>query len=183
MLRPFAKPEANQPGVSAGRCSRQLVVVMAAFLLVALLPAGLCQQSETQLPIALSDHSLPLELSHDDPIEKLRNREVLPPAPKNPNSAHPSKHSKELDPKLDVTRIGDRKVDGGLNLYSMEREQELGRELATEIEQASTLVTDPIITEYVARVGQNIANNSDAKVPFTIKVVEDDEINAFALPG
>src|SRR5215203_508619 len=45
------------------------------------------------------------------------------------------------------------------------------------------MVEDPIINEYVNRVGQNVVLHSDAKVPFTIKVIDTDEVNAFALPG
>jgi predicted Zn-dependent protease len=85
--------------------------------------------------------------------------------------------------KYDVTKIGQRGIGGGLNLYSLEKEQAMGRDLAMQVEQSARLITDPLITEYVNRVGQNIVRNSDAKVPFTIKVIDDDEINAFALPG
>ncbi len=51
------------------------------------------------------------------------------------------------------------------------------------MEHSAKLVSDPVITEYVNRIGQNLVRNSDAKVPFTIKVIDTDEINAFALPG
>src|SRR3569832_2434724 len=60
---------------------------------------------------------------------------------------------------------------------------QIGRQLAMEVEQQAKMVDDPVITEYVNRVGQNIVLHSDAKVPFTIKVVDSDEVNAFALPG
>ena len=59
----------------------------------------------------------------------------------------------------------------------------IGRQLALEVEQQAKMVEDPIITEYVNRVGQNIVLHSDAKIPFTIKVIDSDEVNAFALPG
>jgi len=55
--------------------------------------------------------------------------------------------------------------------------------LAQEVERSSKLIDDPIVTEYVNRVGQNLVRNSDARVPFTIKVIDSDEVNAFALPG
>jgi predicted Zn-dependent protease len=93
------------------------------------------------------------------------------------------KHAEHIPPKYDVTRIGQRGIGNGVNFYSIEREQALGRQLAQEVEQGARLITDPIVTEYVNRVGQNIVRNSDAKVPFTIKVIDSDEINAFALPG
>jgi predicted Zn-dependent protease len=85
--------------------------------------------------------------------------------------------------KYDVTRIGQRGIGSGVNFYSLEKEQALGRQLAQEVEQGARLISDPIVTEYVNRVGQNIVRNSDAKVPFTIKVIDDETVNAFALPG
>jgi beta-barrel assembly-enhancing protease len=85
--------------------------------------------------------------------------------------------------KYDVTQIGERAIGKGVNFYSLERERALGREMAAEIETQSRLVTDPLVTEYVNRIGQSIVRNSDARVPFTIKVIDDDEVNAFALPG
>ncbi len=72
---------------------------------------------------------------------------------------------------------------GGLNFYSMEREIALGKQMAEEVEREAKLVDDPVITEYVNRIGQNLVRNSDAKVPFTIKVIDSKEVNAFALPG
>ncbi len=85
--------------------------------------------------------------------------------------------------KYDIGKIGDRHVGRGLDLYSVEREQALGRQLAAEVERTSKLIKDSIVTEYVNRIGQNLVRNSDARVPFTIKVLDNDEINAFALPG
>lgn len=85
--------------------------------------------------------------------------------------------------KYDVTRIGQRGIGGGLNLYSLEKERAMGHELAMQVEQSVRLISDPVITEYVNRVGQNIVRNSDARVPFIIKVIDDDQVNAFALPG
>ena len=90
---------------------------------------------------------------------------------------------KKSDPKYDITQIGNRNIGKGVNFYSLEKEQRLGRELAAELEQEVHLLDDALVTEYVNRVGQNLVRNSDAKLPFTIKVVDDDEINAFALPG
>src|SRR5207248_4994503 len=85
--------------------------------------------------------------------------------------------------KEDVDAIGNRKVSCHMNWFSIEKEMALGKSLAQEVERSSKLIDDPVVTEYVNRVGQNLVRNSDAKVPFTIKVVESDEINAFALPG
>src|SRR3989449_3587994 len=85
--------------------------------------------------------------------------------------------------KEDVEAIGNRSVGKGVNLFSLEREISLGKGLAQEVEKSSKLIDDPIVTEYVNRVGQNLVRNSDAKVPFTIKVIDSDEVNAFALPA
>src|SRR5579884_1772747 len=84
----------------------------------------------------------------------------------------------------DIDNIGNRDINKhSINFTSLEKEQALGRQLADEIEKQVKLFNDPIVNEYVNRVGQNLVRNSDAKVPFTIKVVDSDEINAFALPG
>ncbi len=105
---------------------------------------------------------------------------------KNQTKAESKEKDKEKNKKKnsDVENIGNRNINkGNLNFISLEKEVALGRQLAAEIERQVKLVEDPTITEYVNRVGQNLVRNSDAKVPFTIKVVESDEINAFALPG
>ncbi len=87
--------------------------------------------------------------------------------------------SKEKDPDA----IGDRSVSGKVNFYSLEKEIALGKGLAQQVERQSKIINDPVVSEYVNRIGQNLVRNSDAKVPFTIKVVEDPTVNAFALPG
>ncbi len=88
--------------------------------------------------------------------------------------------------KTDVDAIGERNVGcktGVGNWYGVEKQVALGRQYAQQVEASVKLIQDPVITEYVNRVGQNIVRNSDAQVPFTIKVIDSDEINAFALPG
>jgi beta-barrel assembly-enhancing protease len=87
------------------------------------------------------------------------------------------------DKKKDPEEIGNRDVGKGVNFYSLEKEIALGKQMAQEVEREAKLVDDPIVAEYVNRVGQNLVRNSDAKVPFTIKVVDSEEVNAFALPG
>src|SRR5215210_2562746 len=82
--------------------------------------------------------------------------------------------------------IGKRKINGGFISWmsgGLEKEVALGRYLAAEVDRQAKFVDDPLITEFVNRVGQNIVLHSDAKVPFTIKVIDSDEVNAFALPG
>ena len=85
--------------------------------------------------------------------------------------------------KKDVEAIGERQVGRGPNFYSIEREIALGKRLAQDVERHSKIVDDPVIAEYVNRVGQNLVRNSDAKVPFTIKLIDSADVNAFALPG
>ena len=87
--------------------------------------------------------------------------------------------------KDDVEAIGNREIGkrGLGNWYSLEGEISMGKQFSQQIEATIKLVQDPVVTEYVNRIGQNLARNSDAKVPFTIKVVDSDEVNAFALPG
>jgi predicted Zn-dependent protease len=87
--------------------------------------------------------------------------------------------NKENDPDA----IGDRDVGKGVNFYSLEKEIAIGKQLAQEVERQAKIVDDPIVAEYVNRLGQNLVRNSDAKVPFTIKVLDTEEVNAFALPG
>mgnify|MGYP005809418123 CR=1 FL=1 len=83
----------------------------------------------------------------------------------------------------DPEAIGDRDVSKGVNFYSLEKEIGLGKEMAEEVERQAKIIDDQIIAEYVNRIGQNLVRNSDAKVPFTIKVLDSEEVNAFALPG
>ncbi|HTT22588.1 MAG TPA: M48 family metallopeptidase [Candidatus Sulfotelmatobacter sp.] len=87
------------------------------------------------------------------------------------------------NPKDDPDAIGDRDVGKGVNFYSLEKEIALGRQLAQEVERQAKVINDPTVAEYVNRLGQNLVRNSDAKVPFTIKVLDSEEVNAFALPG
>jgi predicted Zn-dependent protease len=88
-----------------------------------------------------------------------------------------------MQSRYDVTRIGDRGIGTKFNFYSLEKEQALGRELSQQVEQQAKLVNDPVITEYVNRIGQTLVRHSDAHVPFTIRVIDDEQVNAFALPG
>ncbi len=97
--------------------------------------------------------------------------------------------NKPLSEKEDPSKIGTRNINGGSDKFfgwlggSREKEQQIGAQLSREVEQQAKLIEDPLVTEYINRVGQNIVLNSDAKVPFQIKVIDSDEVNAFALPG
>jgi hypothetical protein len=93
---------------------------------------------------------------------------------------------KPLSTNEDPNMIGKRKINSGIIASmsgSTEKEVALGRQIAAEVDREAKFIDDPVITEYVNRVGQNIVLHSDAKVPFTIKVIDSDEVNAFALPG
>ncbi len=102
------------------------------------------------------------------------------------SAAQPSGAGKPLSEKEDPRLIGKRKINGGFINWmapGLEKEVALGRQLAAEIDRQAKFVDDPVITEYINRVGQNVVLHSDAKIPFTIKVIDSDEVNAFALPG
>ncbi len=143
-------------------------------------PAGFAapQQSQTQSQPPQTQSQQPQPAATDSPQQPQAQDQQAPPADEN-------KPPKDVKPgsEKDVNSIGNRGVGKGVNLYSLEREIALGKQAAQEVERSSKLITDPVVTEYVNRVGQNLVRNSDAKVPFTIKVIDSDEINAFALPG
>lgn len=86
------------------------------------------------------------------------------------------------DKKDDVNDIGNRRV-AHRSIISQEKEIAIGKEIATEVDHQAKLITDPVINEYVNRVAQNVARNSDLKIPLTVKVIDDPTINAFTLPG
>ena len=109
-----------------------------------------------------------------------------PPEQQPPEQQQPAQQQQQTKPKnskSDVDQIGNRNVGKGINFYSLEKEIAIGKQLAQDVERSAKLVDDPVVVEFVNRVGQNLVRNSDARVPFTIKVIDADEINAFALPG
>ncbi len=100
-----------------------------------------------------------------------------------PPVAHTDDPNVKPGTKEDVNAIGNRNVGHGLNFYSLEREIALGKQVAADVNRQAKFIEDPVVVEYVNRVGQNLVRNSDAQVPFTIKVIDSDVLNAFALPG
>jgi len=97
-----------------------------------------------------------------------------------------SQPNRKLSTNEDPTMIGKRNINKGIwgkMAGGTESEVKMGRQLAAQVEREVKFVDDPLITEYVNRVGQNIVLHSDAKIPFTIRVIDSDEVNAFALPG
>jgi len=103
-----------------------------------------------------------------------------------PDKAKPAVKTYHDGGLRDINAVGNRNVgcrQGLGNWYSLEKQIAMGRAYSQQVESTSKMVSDPVITEYINRVGQNLVRNSDALVPFTIKVVDTDDINAFALPG
>ena len=86
-------------------------------------------------------------------------------------------------PDEDINAIGHRNVGKGTNLYSLENEKKLGEQLAKEVERSSKILDDLVVTEYINRIAQKVAQNSDARLPISIRVIDSDEPNAFTLPA
>ena len=126
--------------------------------------------SSTPAPTADASSSNPSDSTHSGP-----------PPVQEPDASKVKHDGKEDD----VDAIGNRNVGGrGLgDWYSLETEIRMGKQYSMQVENSVKLVQDPVVNEYVNRIGQNLVRNSDAKVPFTIKVIDSDEVNAFALPG
>src|SRR5437867_1658927 len=99
------------------------------------------------------------------------------------DSKQAPKQKKSKNKKKDVDAIGERDVGSGINFYSLPREIAYGKQLAQQVALQAKMVDDPLITEFVNRVGQNLARNSDSKVPLTIQVIDSEEPNALSLPG
>ena len=97
--------------------------------------------------------------------------------------AVPAPQTNPSRPNEDISAIGHRTVGKGVNLYSLEREQKLGEQMNKEVELASRLLDDPVVTEYVNRIVQKIALNSDARIPITIRVIDSDVPDGFTMPG
>lgn len=122
----------------------------------------------------------------DEKKSKKDRKKEIPAAQTQTQTSNPTG---PLSPNEDPSMIGKRNINGGSDKFfgwlggSKEKEMAIGRQLALEVEQQAKMIDDPMVTEYINRVGQNVVLHSDAKVPFTIKVIDSDEVNAFALPG
>src|SRR5579863_10353129 len=157
-------------------------VVIAVLLSVNLSLPALAQdnaqsQSSAQPAVAGSDQSQTAATPTGSPLDSAAATAPIANAPK-------ETHNKD---KNDIDDIGDRHVGNTGksigNWYSIDTDVKVGKQYAMMVESSARLVQDPVVNEYVNRVGQNLVRNSDAKVPFTIKVIDSEEINAFALPG
>jgi len=178
-------------------------IVVAAFLRPWLLSARALSLEEASLAAATSKRTLPAPKTYTltpDPLNwpivsdspdqddyaylpDLRAPGPVTTAERLAQMPHITHAPAHVASKYDVSQIGAREIGQGINFYSIEKEIALGRQLSVEIEQSTRLFGDPVISEYVNRVGQMLVQHSDCKVPFVIKVVDDDEVNAFALPG
>ena len=150
-----------------------------------LIPAGVAQtQGSSSAPQASSGPVQPVQPSTQAPSSPSTTSSSSSDGQYAPEKSEKNTVSPEAMKNIDA--IGNRNVgcDKGIgNWYSLEKQVAMGRQVSQQVEHSAKLVQDPTITEYVNRVGQNLVRNSDAKVPFTIKVIDTDEINAFALPG
>ena len=98
--------------------------------------------------------------------------------------AGPPQHKRiRTGSEADINAIGNRKVGHGPNFYSLDREITLGSQLARKVDRSAKFIDDPLVNEYVNRIGQNLVRDSDARLPFTFKVIDSEEVDAFALPG
>ncbi len=136
--------------------------------------------------VTLAQTSQPPAAQDNDTATKNQEQQSATATSQDKQSTKPASSGKPLSVNEDPNMIGKRNINKGIGAKlsgSTEKEVRLGRQLAAEIDRQVRFVDDPIITEYVNRVGQNIVLHSDAKIPFTIKVIDSDEVNAFALPG
>jgi predicted Zn-dependent protease len=166
--------------------AREFAAILLAIALI--YPAALAQQqsqSSSSTP-AQTQQTAPATGQQSqpaaDPSQTATTSPDTTPADATPTNANPPKNVKSGS-ESDVNAVGNRKVGHGPDMYSMEHEIALGKQLAQDVDRTAKFITDPVVTEYVNRVGQNLVRNSDAQVPFTIKVIDSDAFNAFALPG
>jgi predicted Zn-dependent protease len=171
------------------------LISLSLLALVSLSLPALAQNQTSQTPNAPTQASPQVPPTSSSPAPPAPPADSTASSNGNANDAAPSGPPpvQEPDPsqvkhnggESDVDAIGNRKVGGrGLgDWYSLETEIKIGKQYSMQVENSVKLVQDPVVNEYVNRIGQNLVRNSDAQVPFTIKVIDSDEINAFALPG
>ena len=144
------------------------------------------QAPQTQNPPSQSPQQAPPTTDPDDGQPKASD---IQKAPKKAPAALPVQDDSQIKHdggNTDVDAVGNRNVGCGRgvgNWYSVEKQVAMGRQFAQQVESQVKMVNDPVVTEYINRIGQNLVRNSDAQVPFTIKVIDSDVVNAMALPG
>jgi len=147
------------------------------------------QQTPSQNPGQTQPQTQPSQVPTSDPNAGQPKAGDVQNAPAQAPASLPTQDDSQIKhdgTKTDVDAVGNRNVGCGRgvgNWYSIERQVAMGRSYAQQVESQIKLVTDPVVTEYVNRIGQNLVRNSDAQVPFTIKVIDSDVVNAMALPG
>src|SRR5690348_14518289 len=140
-------------------------------------------------PPPQSPQNAPSQVPTNDPDAGQPKASDIQNAPKKGPAALPTKDDSDIKHnggKTDVDAVGNRNVGCGRgvgNWYSVEKQVAMGRSFAQQVEAQVKMVNDPVVTEYINRIGQNLVRNSDAQVPFTIKVIDSDVVNAMALPG
>jgi beta-barrel assembly-enhancing protease len=139
------------------------LVICTATLLLCVLPAGASDAPGTAAA----------------PVEEQASNSAAPISETQPSAEGRTKKSD----KYDIDRIGNRGIGDGVNLYSLQKERALGESMAATIDRQTKLVADPDLNDYVNLLGQKLARNSDAEVPFTIKVIDSPDLKAFSLPG
>lgn len=135
---------------------------------------------------AISAVAVPLQQQTQDQKQTQQQKKAPATTAPQQTQTQTATNGKSLSVNEDPSMIGKRNINKGLIAKmsgSLEKEVALGRALAAEVDKEAKFIDDPVIVEYVNRVGQNIVLHSDARVPFTIKVIDSDEVNAFALPG
>ena len=164
---------------------KRSALLLLSLLAAMALPAAICAQDSQPKP-APEASSAP-----SAPDAKPTTEQAQPsPAPdQQPQLAETADQPKDSQPpikhdggKNDVDAIGNRKV-GGFDIYSMETDIKIGKAYSQQLERSVKIINDPVVNEYVNRLGQNLVRNSDAKIPFTFKIVDADDINAISLPG
>jgi predicted Zn-dependent protease len=139
------------------------------------------RRQDAQKPTAAKQDSAAKDKKDKKGDDAARDEQVASAQPASSNAGRP------LSEKEDPRMIGKRNINKGILIPKIaggtDKEVALGRQLAAEVERQAKLIDDPVITEYINRVGQNVVLHSDARIPFTIKVIDSDEVNAFALPG
>ena len=118
--------------------------------------------------------------------DKTNDQTAPTAAPPSASTVEPSGKVQNDGGRDDINAIGNRNVGcakGMGNWYSLEKQIAMGKQISQQVESQSKVINDPVVSEYINRLGQNLVRNSDSQVPFTIKVIDSDDINAFALPG
>ena len=159
-----------------------LVTLIAALIVVP--PLAGAQDPDPQQPLTIDQQKAEAARKKAEAKKAADEKKAADAAAKK-EAAEKKKADAGKPKNSDIENVGNRNINKhSINLSSVESDVRMGKQAAAEVERDVQLINDPIVTEYVNRVGQNLVKNSDAtQFTFTIKVVDSDEINAFALPG